>query len=107
MKKLALTIAIDFDGVIHKYSKGWHDKTVYDVPIEGAFDAINRLQIKGYTVYILTARNPTEVEAWMTKHYPPEYGPIPDISNVKRAAVAYIDDRAIRFTNWKDILNYF
>ena len=29
------TIAIDFDGVIHKNSKGFHDGTIYDEPIEG------------------------------------------------------------------------
>ena len=28
-------IGIDFDGVIHKNSKGFHDGTIYDEPIEG------------------------------------------------------------------------
>lgn len=102
-----MTIAVDFDGVIHAYRKGWHDKTVYDVPVEGAFDAIHKLQKKGYTVYIFTARNADEVLVWMKEHWPIGYGLIPEISNVKRAAVAYIDDRAIRFTNWTDMLNYF
>ena len=29
------TIAVDFDGVIHNNSKGFHDGTVYGEPIDG------------------------------------------------------------------------
>ena len=29
------------------------------------------------------------------------------ITNKKFAAVAYIDDRALRFTNWRDMRQYF
>jgi len=29
------------------------------------------------------------------------------VTNTKLSARAYIDDRAIRFTNWRDILSYF
>ena len=35
-------IAIDFDGVIHKNSKGFFDGTVYDEPIEGSLDSIKK-----------------------------------------------------------------
>ena len=28
------TIAVDFDGVIHKYSKGWQGGEIYDEPVE-------------------------------------------------------------------------
>ena len=31
-------VAIDFDGVVHGNSKGFHDGTVYDPPIEGSLD---------------------------------------------------------------------
>ena len=34
------TIAVDFDGFIHKYSKGWHDGSIYDEPVEGAAEAL-------------------------------------------------------------------
>lgn len=30
------TICVDFDGVIHKYSKGWQGDVIYDEPVEGA-----------------------------------------------------------------------
>ena len=33
-------LAIDFDGVIHDWSKGWHDGTCYGNPINGAIEAI-------------------------------------------------------------------
>ena len=35
------TIVFDFDGVIHKYSKGWQDGSIYDEPVEGIKDLIN------------------------------------------------------------------
>ncbi len=104
-------IAIDFDGVIHRYSEGYHDGTCYDVPMTGAFRAIRKLRAKGYEVVVFTARTNEdgEVSEWFEKHWPvePEYGDIPEITNVKPAAIAFIDDRAIRFTNWQDMLNYF
>lgn len=98
------TIAIDFDGVIHKYSKAYHDGSIYDGPIEGARDALRLLKKKGYKVVIFTARpNADEIVGWLKTHRIE----VDEITNKKPKAVAYIDDRAIRFTNWRDILNYF
>lgn len=112
------TIAIDFDGVIHKYSKGWHDGTAYDVPVEGAIEAIEALMLS-YTVFVHTSRDLKEVQNWfgVNTHIGTEI--INDdrkfyinknllgLSNRKLPAIAYIDDRGIRFTNWTDMLNYF
>jgi len=36
-------LAIDFDGVIHKNSKGFYDGTIYDEPIEGSIQAVKEL----------------------------------------------------------------
>lgn len=62
------TIAIDFDGVIHKYSKGWQDGSIYDEPMEGAFEAIDKLMNDGYTVFILSTRSPWQIQKWLDKH---------------------------------------
>jgi hypothetical protein len=58
------TIAIDFDGVIHQYSKGWQDGTIYDPPVPGAFDAIRRLMAHN-SVSLLTSRDARQVAVWM------------------------------------------
>ena len=113
------TIAIDFDGVIHKYSKGYSDGSLYDTPVEGAFDAIKKLMNWGFAVYILSTRKPENVQNWFAEQklgIPTQiikeevFWEIPNVlglSNRKIPAIAYIDDRGLRFTNWKDILNYF
>jgi len=61
---MAQTIAIDFDGVIHKYSKGWQDGTCYDEEVEGAFKAIDLLMTK-YTVFIFSTRSSKQIKKWL------------------------------------------
>jgi phosphoglycolate phosphatase-like HAD superfamily hydrolase len=101
------TIAVDFDGVIHAYSRGWRGGVIYDAPVEGAFQALQDLFDAGYELVIFTTRDLNgAVEGWMNAHrgqFTFEY----TVTNVKPMAIAYIDDRAIRFTNWADIRRYF
>jgi len=106
------TIAIDFDGVLHKYSKGWQKGEIYDGPVEGAVDAFFALIDAGFNPVVFTTRDDLEsVKQWMHKHFDFEkrmgnfYDPA--VVNKKPLAFAYIDDRAIRFTNWSDTLKYF
>lgn len=108
------TIAVDFDGVIHKYSKGWLEGDIYDEPVDGAFAAITKLIDDGFTVVIHTTREDHgAVRNWLIRqHYSRGGFPIPwafdiAITNVKPKAIAYIDDRAVRFTNWDDIRKMF
>ena len=95
---------MDLDGVVHRYSKGFHDGTLYDVPIAGAIDFIDRMKDK-YEIVIFTARiskhkqrfakrsKKKDVKKWLDKH-----GIHYDIiTSDKLPAVAYIDDRAIEF----------
>ena len=39
-------IAIDFDGVIHKNTKGYFDGTIYDEPVQGSYNALKELASK-------------------------------------------------------------
>lgn len=107
------TIAVDFDGVIHKYSKGWDDGSVYDEPNEGAFESLQELHDLGYTLIIYTCRANNQVQLdlmveWMGKWMKEKKCNFTfTCTPFKPVAKVYIDDRAIRFTNWKDMMNYF
>lgn len=108
------TIAVDFDGVIHRYSKGWYDGTIYDIPVTGCKDHLKKWTEKGYRIVIFTTRlNPEmgddiniereKIDQWLKTsgfikgvHYD-------DVTALKPKAVVYIDDRAIRFINWETI----
>ncbi|MFG2970841.1 hypothetical protein ACGFZS_46990 [Streptomyces sp. NPDC048288] len=113
------TLAIDFDGVIHAYSKGWQDGTIYDPPLPGSLEAIRSL-METYAVFIHTTRDAGAVAGWLADH---GFDTVLDVdgpthpkrqfwndlgallvTDRKLPAVAYIDDRGIRFTNWDQAL---
>ena len=102
-------IAVDFDGVIHKSSKGYHDGTIYDEPIDGAKEALQKLSEKNRVIlYTCKARSDralvngktgTElVWDWLEKHGMSQY--VAEVTAEKPRALVYIDDRAIEFRNW-------
>ena len=102
------TVAVDFDGVIHTYSKGWQDGTIYDPPMAGAFDALRALR-RHWKVVIYTTRarddingpgGEAQIRQWFVKHGAPDLAEELEITDRKPLAVALIDDRAIRFENW-------
>lgn len=99
MKK---AIMVDFDGVIHKYSKRWYDGTIYDTPMEGVKESLTFLKENfDYNIIIFTARPVKEyrekIGEWLNK-----FGiPFDHISNVKTPeGVIFIDDNGFRFNNW-------
>ena len=107
------TIAIDFDGVIHKNSKGFHDGTIYDEPIEGVKKGLEYLS-KSYRLVIYTCKanpnrppinNKTGIQLiwdWLGEHELQSY--IDNISYEKPNAKYYFDDKAVRFINWDMIM---
>ena len=113
-KEISSTIGVDFDGVMHKNSKGFHDGTIYDDPLLGTKEALTLLS-KEYTLVIYTCKaNPerplvngkTGVELiweWLEKHGLDQY--ISEITNEKQRALFYIDDKVIRFKTWQQALN--
>jgi len=112
------TIAVDFDGVIHAYSKGWQDGSIYDKPMPGAFAALNTL-MQAYAVMVHTTRDPAPVARWIKVRSGIETAwwqdedELPEfwndqncilVTRRKLPALAYIDDRAIRFESWDQAL---
>jgi hypothetical protein len=107
-------LAIDFDGVIHKNSLGFYDGTIYDEPVQGALDAVRLLSEK-FHIIIFTAKakedrplvngktGSTLVWQWLSKHGISQY--VKEVTAEKPRAVAYIDDKAIHFTNWYEVLH--
>lgn len=93
-------VLVDFDGVIHGYSHGWLDGSTYDPPKPGAAQALAEMEDDGYEVVVFSTRDQAAIEAYLQQWGFPAYR----VTNVKEAAVAQIDDRAIRFENWTQSL---
>jgi len=105
-------VGIDFDGVIHKCSKGFYDGTVYDPPIDGAKEALKSLS-KKYIIVVYSAKarsdrplinGKTGVELiwdWLKVHEMDTY--VKEVTAEKPRAVFYIDDKAVRFNgSWSE-----
>lgn len=129
-----MTIAVDFDGVIHSYRRGWQDGSIYDQPMPGALDGLREL-LDHHAVFIFTAREPEQVMPWLERYgfdvtideQCPDCPPVGVtaicttckgtrlltfwnqrgqllVTNRKLPATAYLDDRAVRFVDWDQAL---
>jgi hypothetical protein len=103
-------LCIDFDGVIHKYSRGWQDGSIYDGPTDGFFDWAERAQ-KRFRLVIYSSRSSSDegrlaMGRWLAEHMRQRSGePITfEMAAEKPPAFLTIDDRAITFNgNWNDM----
>jgi uncharacterized HAD superfamily protein len=99
--KSPMTIMVDLDGVLCT------EERVFDrplaKPIEGAREALAQLKAAGHTIVVYTARGWAEYR--VTKQWLDDQGMSYDAIHMgKPIAHLWIDDRAIRFTSWKDTL---
>lgn len=112
-----MTIAIDFDGPIHKYSRGWNGGEIYDPPVEGAIDALNAVLAAGPVVVFTARRDLDAVAAWLRVYGVPAIAEqsvrdpallVPFwrdrttvlVTSRKLPATVYVDDRGVTFKSW-------
>ncbi|NEA52441.1 hypothetical protein [Streptomyces sp. SID10815] len=118
-----MTIAVDFDGVIHSYERGWADGTIYGDFLPDALPALMTLMGRD-AVFVHTTRNARQVAHWIertsgysikcTTHLPRTWWGhrkpfwntrgVLLITDRKLPATVYVDDRALHFDNWRQAL---
>lgn len=108
------TVAVDFDGPLHGYSRGWTDGSIYDPPTEGALEAIESIMGR-HAAFVHTTRDAEQVATWLSDHDVPATTRMPPdrfwntrglllVTDRKLPASAYIDDRAVHFESWPQAL---
>lgn len=90
-RRFKRTIAIDFDGVLHRY-QGYKNGRI-DGPIQGARAAIRRMMARGDTVVVFSTRDKEMIQQWLIDHHFPAL----HVTDVKQPFYVIVDDRAVPF----------
>lgn len=104
------TIAVDFDGVIHRYDSPWvNAHTIPDLPVDGAirwlWEMLQKFDVVIFSTRCKTWRGRRAVRKWLREHAGNLYYETPGqigiedvrLSFNKPRALIYLDDRAVRF----------
>lgn len=119
MKK---TIVFDFDGVIHKGYKGWKDGSIYGEIDFKLLGYISQL-LKKYYIVISSNRPAKQIVEFMNKLELPELkfeifkkdlgknmywnkDNVIGVTNEKAVGILYVDDRAFRYNNINEFINF-
>jgi hypothetical protein len=98
---MPLTVAVDFDGVVHPYTDGWQGPVPVDEPpAPGTAEGLQALITEGYQLILHSTRAATTegslgIIEWLDRY--DLSGFFLAITDEKPKAIAYIDDRAVPF----------
>ena len=107
------TLCLDFDGVVHRYSRGWQDGSIYDIAVPGFFEwALSAHQRFSLVIYSSRSKTPegiaamrnwmgvqaAEAACWHSVRHMIEFLNDLDYASCKPAAFVTIDDRTACFT---------
>lgn len=87
-------ICIDLDGVLNDFDQ-WRGADYFHPPRPGAREFLRQLHQCGYQIVIFTVRWKPHVEQWLVDHQLDEF--VLEVTDKKRPAHVYIDDRALCF----------
>lgn len=114
-RQTSKNIAVDFDGVIHKNSRGFYDGTIYDDPVKDTELFLSMLS-EEYNIIIYTCKARPDrpliegktgkelIWEWLEKHGLAKY--VHDVTHEKPRAMLYIDDKGLCFESWEKVWEF-